>query len=157
MDLTPYVLAVEESLSAAAGAGDDGTRRTAAALAAALGPATRLAIMDALSELALEVGEALGDRTVELRLEAGQIRVAVSPSRVEDEAPAPTLDADAHGEPSRITLRLPEALKSQAEQAAALEGVSLNTWLTRAVQGRLRGDDHRPGASGNRVRGWVQG
>ncbi len=69
---------VEDSLAAAAAAGDEETARTAAALAAALEPATRLAIMNALSELALEVTGALDDRVVELRLEPGEVRVVVS-------------------------------------------------------------------------------
>ena len=78
MDLTPHVTAVEDSLAAAAAAGDENTARTAAALGAALEPATRLAIMNALSELALEVMSALDDRIVELRLEPDEVRVVVS-------------------------------------------------------------------------------
>jgi HicB-like protein involved in pilus formation len=155
MDLTPYVTSVEESLAAAAAAGDEATRHTADALAAALEPATRLAIMNALSELALEVTEALDDRVVELRLEAGEVRPAVTPAAGEEAAFRDT--GEAGGESSRITLRLPEALKARAERTAAAEGVSLNTWLNGAVQARLRDGDRRRSERGNRVRGWVQG
>src|SRR5262245_10856155 len=144
MDLTPYVASVEDSLAAAASAGDDGTKRTAAALSAALEPATRLALMEALSDLALEVSEALDDRAVELRLEAGQVRVAVTSSPSLDEAP---FEAESEaGAPSRFTLRLPEGLKAQAEGAAAASGVSLNMWLIRAIQETLRGDRGRRAA-----------
>ena len=41
------------------------------------------------------------------------------------------------GDISRITLRLVEQIKGQAEQAAASQGVSLNAWLAQAVQGAL--------------------
>jgi hypothetical protein len=114
--------------------------------------------MHALSDLAMEVTEALDDQVVELRLEGGEVRPTVSrPEQPADEpAEGPPLRDDAAGEASRITLRLPESLKAQAEEAAALEGISLNTWLTRAVHARLRGRDRGRPASGNRVRGWVQ-
>lgn len=163
MELTPYVTTVEDSLVAAAAAGDDGTRRTATALAAALEPATRLAIMDALSDLAMEVTDALGDRSVDLRLEPGQVSVVVSPAAtVEDNPPMPGGLDDAQGELSRVTLRLPESLKLHAERVAAAESVSLNTWLVRAVQESLqrrsRQSQQSPGEpTGHRLRGWVQG
>jgi hypothetical protein len=155
MDLTPHITSVEDSLAAAAAAGDEDTRHTAAALAAALEPATRLALMNALSELALEVTGELDDRVVELRLEPGEVRVVVSRVPSDDE---PAELTDGGGETSRITLRLPESLKAQADQAAEAAGVSLNTWLTRCVQESLVGRRQpRSQQSGHRVRGWVQG
>lgn len=163
MDLTPYVTTIEDSLAAAAGAGDEGTRRTAAALTAALDPAVRLAIMNALADLALEVTETLGDRVVELRLEGGDVRIAVSPAPgLDDAADATAGRVEPEGELTRITLRIPESLKSKAEQTAAAQGISLNTWLTRAVQESLRGASHpqagrAPDIHRQRLRGWVQG
>jgi hypothetical protein len=63
-----------------------------------------------------------------------------------------------------MTLRLIDQVKNQAERAAAEQGVSLNTWVSQAVAGALRGepwneprwtrDDRR---SRNRVQGWVRG
>ncbi len=162
LDLTPYIASVEDSLAAAAAAGDQGTQRTATALTAALEPATRLAIMNALSDLALEVTENLGDRLVELRLEGGEVRVSVTPAlglheQDREEASEP---AETGGEPSRITLRLAESLKADAERSAALQGISLNSWLTRAIQASLgRGSKHSghpPEPQGQRLRGWVQ-
>jgi predicted HicB family RNase H-like nuclease len=163
MDLTPYVTGVEDNLLAAAAAGDEGTRRTAAALAAALDPAVRLALMNALAEAAADVTDTLGDRVVELRLEGGDVRVVVtSPEAGEEPAPhAHAASLDAGGEQTRITLRLPEGLKAQAEQAAAAETLSLNTWLTRAVHEALARESRPPARAregrGQRVRGWVQG
>jgi hypothetical protein len=163
MDLTPHISAVEDSLAAAAAAGDEDTRRTAAALTAALEPAMRLAMMNALSDLALEVSEQLGDRAVELRLESGDIRVGISADlgRTTDALDEEDAGLDAGGEPIRITLRLPESLKTEAERAAAAQTISLNTWLVRAVRESLRGNRAaQPGRTsegpGHRVRGWVQ-
>lgn len=45
---------------------------------------------------------------------------------------------DASGELSRTTVRLFNELKSQAERAAAEQGVSLNTYISRAVSDSVR-------------------
>jgi predicted HicB family RNase H-like nuclease len=154
MDITRYVDAIDESLAAAAAIGDEETRRTAAALATALDAGARLAIMSALSEFALEVSTSLPDRVVEARLDGSEISVSVSemaePASDEDERPL----RDSR-DLSRLTLRLPDDLKERAVGAAANEGVSLNSWLARAVQDALRRRTRTP--SHARVRGWVQG
>jgi len=170
MDLTPYITTLRDDLSTAASAGDEQTQRTAAVLAAALEPAARLAIMNALSDLAAEVTAALEDRVVELRLDGRDVRVAVTGTPAEPATPAPPPSAqDFGGDVSRITLRLFEELKSKAERAAAQQGVSLNTWLSQVVQGALHdsglrdwgetrhGDRHGGRHGSRRMRGWVQG
>jgi hypothetical protein len=166
MDLTPYIATLREDLGTAASAGDEQTRRIAAVLAAALEPAARLAIMNALSDLAAEVTAALEDRVVELRLDGRDVRVTVTGEPVEPPAPPPPPPGmDFGGDVSRITLRLLDEIKAQAERAAASQGVSLNAWLSQAVQGALHGYQTRDwGESrrgerhgGRRMRGWVQG
>ncbi len=168
MDLSQYVSRLREDLTSAAAAGDEQTRRTAALLAAAMEPAARLTVMNALADLAAEVTSALGDRAVEVRLDGRDVRVAVSvapdthsdPAGEPEPEPAdpppfrPGVDA---GDISRITLRLVEQIKSQAEQAAAAQGVSLNSWMAQAVQGALAGTHRRAGRDGRHLRGWVQG
>jgi hypothetical protein len=173
MDVTPYVTSLREDLLAAAAAGDEQTRRTAGLLAAAIEPAARLAVLHALSDLAAEVTEALGDgRAVEVRLDGREVKVAVTaPEAAAGHAPPPFsfgTDGPA-GDVSRITVRLMEQLKSHAEQAASAQGVSLNSWIAQAVQGALQGSRQpgwdRPGRArsrdggdpDNRLRGWVQG
>jgi HicB family len=172
MDLSRYVTQLREDLASAAAAGDEQTQRTAALLGAAIEPAARLALMNALSDLAAEVTAALPDRVVEVRLNGRDVNVSVS----DDGAAAPPepesgpfdgfrgFSADA-GDISRITLRLVEQIKGQAEQAAAAQGVSLNSWVAQAVQGALAGRHGRPGREqhgrrardGRRIQGWVQG
>jgi hypothetical protein len=186
MDLTPYVNQLREDLTTAASAGDEQTRHTAAMLGVALEPAARLAIMNALSDLAAEVTAALEDRVVEVRLDGRDVRIAVSspsgvdghagshapeagPSRSGEEGPPPFEPGagpfgDAGGDIRRMTLRLIDQMKTQAERAAAEQGVSLNTWVSHAVASALRGEpwnDPRRGSGDrrgrNRVQGWVQG
>jgi len=162
MDLGQYVTRLREDLTAAAAAGDEQTRRTAALLAGAIEPAARLTIMNALADLAAEVTSALGDRTVEVRLDGRDVRVSVAAeeSTAGQHPPPggqfrPGVDT---GDISRITLRLVEQIKSQAEQAAAAQGLSLNSWVAQAVQGALAGSGHHRGRrDGRNLRGWVQG
>jgi hypothetical protein len=173
MDLTPYISQLREDLTAAASAGDEQTRHTAAVLSAALGPAARLAIMNALSDLAAEVTAALDDRVVEVRLDGRDVRIAVSaPSDngsstagmqgtgPRSDGPPPPAEpgtasfGDASGDIRRMTLRLFDQLKGQAERAAAEQGVSLNTWVSQAVAGALRGEpwnEPRPGSRDRRT------
>ncbi len=170
MDLSKYVTQLREDLASAAAAGDEQTQRTAALLGAAIEPAARLALMNALSDLAAEVTAALPDRVVEVRLDGRDVRVSVSDDGTAAE-PEPEgfggfggFGGDA-GDISRITLRLVEQIKGQAEQAAAAQGVSLNSWVAQAVQGALAGRHGRPGRDqhgkrgrdGRRIQGWVQG
>jgi hypothetical protein len=176
MDLSQYVRQLREDLASAAAAGDEQTQRTGALLGAAIEPAARLAIMNALSDLAAEVTAALGDRVVEVRLDGRDVRVAVSRDESAEPDPEPRSPfggfgdfrgdfkgADS-GDISRITLRLVEQIKNQAEQAAAAQGMSLNSWVAQAVQGALAGH-RKPGhhgertrdRDGKRLRGWVEG
>jgi hypothetical protein len=169
MNPTPYVETLQDHLVAVGASGDEQAQRTAALLAASLEPAMRLAVMNVAGEIAVEVTEALGgDPVVEIRLDDGDVRVAVAPLPAE---PAPIAAEEEHtmppddagNEPSRITLRLPEKLKTAAERAAAAQSVSLNTWLARAVREALVAERTVPaqtsvaGERAHRIRGWVQG
>lgn len=154
MDLSPYIAALRDSLTTAAAAGDAQTRTTASVLAASIEPAARLAIMNALSDLAGEVTLALEDRVVEVRLDGQDVQVVVSPAPTFDHEPAedpPPSTADPTGDISRITVRLLEDLKARAEQAAAARGVSLNAFVSQAVQGALheRGRNRGRGQRGH--------
>ncbi|GAA3840161.1 toxin-antitoxin system HicB family antitoxin [Saccharothrix violaceirubra] len=176
MDLSPYIAALREDLATAASAGDEDTRRTAAVLSAALEPAARLAIMNALSDLAAEVTVALDGPVVDVRLDGRDVQVVVTgtDSREEDEPRTQEVPRPSAGDATRITLRLLDELKAKAEQAAQSQGMSLNTFVAQAVQGAVgkrrgghhgghhdghRGHQkhHRPDDGPSSVRGWVQG
>lgn len=152
MDVTPYLATLRENLTAAASVGDEQARRTAAVLTAALEPAARLALLNAVSDFAAEVTARLDDHVVDVRLDGKDIRVVVTPTG-HDEAgadertgPPPPPPNGESGDVSRVTLRLVEELKAKAEQAAADHGQSLNAFMTQALRGALqRGGPHHGG------------
>ena len=176
MDLTPYTQSLRDDMLSAASVGDEQTRRAAALLTAAIEPAARLAIMNALSDLAGEVTAAMEDVTVELRLEGRDVRVAVTrhesaarrrrplarPYRRDGEDDDDDISRavrDAGNELSRTTLRLFNDVKLQAEHAANAQGVSLNTYIQRAVSDAVRSSVNtgRKGRGNRTIVGFVQG
>src|SRR3954465_13087602 len=144
MDLTAYVDALRNSLRTAAAAGGgqgeenppplpDNTE-PARLLADTMEPAVRLAVLDALSAMAAEVTAALDGDVVEIRVRGRDPEVVVTRVHATEPAPAaPIEEPGDDGGTARISLRLPEALKSRAEAAASAQGGSLNAWLVPAA------------------------
>jgi hypothetical protein len=128
VELEPHIEALRGEIQRLASLGDEQAAAAAARLSDALGPTLSLRLLGLLSEAALEVSSQLPAGHVELRL-AGQEPSLVY---VADEAPAQPAAAD-DGLTARITLRLPDSLKSSLETAASQEGVSLNTWIVKAL------------------------
>ncbi len=176
MDLTPYVDDLQDRLAAAADAAGDDGRRLAERLTAPLDAAVRLVLLDALSAAAGEISAELAPGSVDVRLRGGApefVVAAPAVARTPTEAlvpastpaaPAGPAPADVEaGATTRTTLRLPDHLKTQAETAAARDGVSVNTWLVRAVAAALEQSTGRPAAQARpqqrgsaRVTGWVR-
>ncbi|MDO8645584.1 MAG: toxin-antitoxin system HicB family antitoxin [Candidatus Planktophila sp.] len=87
-----------------------------------LAPVLRTRLLEALTEIAEELSEQLPGAHLEARVQGDEIElIYVEDGSVTRESPA---DLNA-----RITLRLPEDLKSRIESAATKEGISLNSWL----------------------------
>ena len=139
MDLSDYVESLRASLVTAAAAGTEQARETARLLADTIEPAVRLAVTDALSAMAAEVTAAWDGGLVDIRMRGRDPEVVVVPAEHEPAA-EPTVDDDGEddGSVARISLRLPEGLKTRAEAAAAAAGLSLNSWLVRAASAALR-------------------
>ncbi|WP_233198206.1 MULTISPECIES: hypothetical protein [unclassified Cryobacterium] len=61
---------------------------------------------------------------------------------------------------SRPTLHLPDALKTRVDEAATIDGVSVNTWLVRAIaaalQPRQRRSAQRALRTGDNFVGWAR-
>jgi hypothetical protein len=96
--------------------------------------------LEALGDALLEANGQIPSGRLELRLAGADPNVVF----VEEEPAAEPAPVD---EPSvaRLTLRLPERLKSEVEAAAAQEGVSVNTWLVRALSGAVSRPSPRAG------------
>jgi hypothetical protein len=165
MDLTPYVAELHRQLATAAEAGGEEAAALADRLAAALEPAARLALLDALSAAASEITAELAPGSVDLRLRAGDPGFVVTPAEdaaavPSDVSMAPPVEPD-DGGTARFSLRLPEQLKPRVEAAAAQAGLSVNAWLVRVVAGAVERDESAGRAErsrsslGQSFRGWV--
>ncbi|MGZ4309351.1 MAG: toxin-antitoxin system HicB family antitoxin [Gaiellaceae bacterium] len=149
MQLQRYVDALKADLTAVAELGDDATAEAASRLVVTLQASVGLRLLDALSEAALELTDKLPSGHVEVRL-AGQDPELVFVGDEPEEAVAAPDD----GQTARISLRLPESLKTAVESAAAREGVSVNTWIVRALtRSTTSGTSVQ---SGNRLQGWAR-
>jgi len=156
MDLQPYVDSVRHELGVAAAAGGPDAEALAERLTAPLESAIRLALLEALSAAAEEITRELAPGSVEVRLRGRDPEFTVA-AGVEDVPEPPTLpESDDDGGTWRVTLRLPESLRAGVDAAARRDGLSVNTWLVRAVTAALGGSRHARGTSDKHVSGWVR-
>jgi hypothetical protein len=168
MDLTPYLETLRADLATAAAPGGSEITRAAELLGHSLESSARLALLEALSDAAAEITTRLSDTTVEVRLrgrEADLVVTTLAPESLESpEFPAaaqaaapPAVDG---GDLTRLTLRMPEALKAHVEQIAATEGISVNAWLVRAVTAATSFPPAPPasprGRPGKQIKGYFQ-
>lgn len=170
MDITGLIDSLRHDLTRAAEVGGEDVKVAAERLVLALDPAMRLMLMDALSQAAAEIGEALPGLVIDVRLRGREPVFVVEGSPAPPHAAGNALGTDAYdgdgfeadeGEAvARITLRLPEALKGRAEAQAARRGQSLNSWLVAAARAAADGSPPsgpgRHGAGGRRIQGWVR-
>jgi len=146
MNLTIVLEGLQEDLQGLAELGDERSAQVARRLGEALGSNLRLKLFDLLSQAAVELNSKLPFGHIEVRL-AGQ-----EPELVFVDSPAESAGSEELS--ARISLRLPESLKSAVEKAADREGVSTNTWLVRAI---ARAAESRPvHVSGKRLSGYAQ-
>jgi hypothetical protein len=149
MNVAAYVEALQQDLANVAGIGDEAVAEAARRIAAALESSLRLRLTDALGEAAAELTNQLPDGHVEVRVSVGEPELVYVP---DPGAPPPSGLEDLT---ARITLRLPETLKTIVDAAAQEAGVSANTWLlqqiTRSADPKRR---YQPG--GRRMTGYGQ-
>jgi hypothetical protein len=144
MDITPYVDSLRRDLLAAAEAAGEEARATAERLTYALDPAARLALMEAISQAAAEITAELPSGGVDVRLDGRDLDFVVHAPSAAPAPPVPPVpptmpgDDDEDGGLARITLRIPESVKTKAEELAAKSGQSLNTWLVNVVRSATR-------------------
>lgn len=169
MELTQYVETVRDQVAQASALADESSQHVAQRLSASIDAALRLALIQALADAASEISADLAPGSVELRMQGANPTFAVSlpetetTTDVHDVADSDDFDTDSESdEPqARISLRLPQSTKTRIDEAAAREGLSANSWISRAVHMRLRRDefagdarDRRRGGRGrNRGRG----
>jgi predicted transcriptional regulator len=161
MELDQYVNDLHRQVANAADNGGEEVRAAAERIAAGLDAATRLVLLDALSAAVGEITSDLAPGSVDLRLRGREIEFVVNQAPVETETDdlAASVDLD-DVSTSRTTLRLPDALKARVDDAAAADGLSVNTWLVRAVAAALnpkqRKTAQRTLRTGDSFAGWAR-
>ena len=149
MQMAPYVQALQEDLANAASlAGDEATHEAGRRLAQALEPSLQLRLLDLLSEVALSLNSQVSGR-VEVRLAGREPELVYTEDEEAEPASAPGDDALT----ARITLRISDSLKGQVELAASREGLSVNSWIVRAL---ARGLETRSVRAGRRLTGYAE-
>src|SRR6476646_8472748 len=136
MNLTIVLEGLQEDLRGLSELGDERSAQVARRIGEALGSSLRLKLFDLLSQAAVELSSKLPSGHIEVRL-AGQEPELVFVDSVADPAGATAGEELS----ARISLRLPESLKTAVEKAAAREGISTNAWLVRAI---ARATESRP-------------
>jgi hypothetical protein len=149
MDLSPYVQTVRDGVTSAASLADDHTREVAERLGGSIESSTRLALIAALSDASSTISAELAPSSVEVRMVGQDPELVVSVPKGQDEptvlqpptGPEPSDEdvlVDLDDEPvARISLRLPQSVKTKVDEVAAADGISTNAWLTRAVMDAL--------------------
>jgi hypothetical protein len=183
MDLNPYVDTLRHEIAMAARFAGPDAESLAERLTAPLESSARLVLQEAISDAAQEISRDLAPGSVDVRLRGRDLGFVVDRGPRDRDtcgsdtpawppiAPSATTSApqDAAGRESdagtaRLTVRLPETLKSQVEAAAEREGVSVNAYLVRTLGAALHpgGAPSGPTGSpewpqgGNQLSGWVQ-
>jgi hypothetical protein len=149
MQIDGHVQALREDLARIAAVGDESTARAAELLSVALESAVGRRLLEALGEAALELNSQLDSGRVEVRFAGSDPELVYIP----DEEAAPAEPAD-EAFTARITLRLPESLKTRLDAAAALHGMSVNTWLVNVLQRTLETRPTTSSGSRRRLTGY---
>ncbi|MGW0505147.1 toxin-antitoxin system HicB family antitoxin [Micromonospora sp. NPDC003241] len=168
MNLERYVTELRAQLAATAEAGDPETRAVAERLSLTLDAATRLMVLEVLSDAASEITREIAPGSVDVVFRGRDPHLVVTPptgsaeehTPVPEDPPAPTPEPLDDTVTSRTTLRLPDRLKARVEQAAAEEGLSVNSWLVRAIgtalEPKTRRAAKRDTRGGSRFTGWAR-
>jgi predicted transcriptional regulator len=161
MDIAPYVEDLQRQLALAAGNSPE-EQAVAQRLTAALEAATRVVLLDVLATATGEITRDLAPGSVDLRLRGREIELVVRQPNIDgegDAGPVAPLELD-DVSTSRTTLRLPDALKARVDEAAAADGLSVNTWLVRAVAAALQPKQRRAAQrtlrTGDNFAGWAR-
>ncbi len=146
MDITRFVDGLRRDLLGAAEAAGPEGQAAAERMLLALEPAVRLTALELLSQAAAEITAELPAGMVDVRLRGRDPELVVDvPSAPPQPTTPPTTPtaretADAAADlgddegVARITLRLPESVKTRAEELAGRSGHSLNAWIVNALR-----------------------
>jgi hypothetical protein len=148
MKMSLVIEGLRSDVEAVAELGDDTVAEVAERIAALLSRSASSRILDLLSDVAAELSAELPEGRVEIRLVGDDVEFAYVDERV-------GTPSEGDGELSaRITLRLPEQLKARVEEGAIGDGISVNSWILRALERSTSTSRVRSTRAGTRLRGY---
>jgi hypothetical protein len=127
MKMSKFTGALTEDLKALGKLGGADVESAVLRLIPALEPVLRTRLQEALAEVAQELKDHLPGGRIEVRVTGEDVEFVY----LQDESAPRDWNSELN---ARITLRLPDDLKSRIEQAATVEGISLNSWLLKASE-----------------------
>ena len=134
MNITGAIAALEQAVNQQVmiAGGDAAVEGAARAVIGAIEPAMKQIALDFAEQTAFEVGAQLPDYEIEVVILDGEpaLRVRAAESETKEVASG---DYEA-----RLTLRLPEVLKSLVEENAGQSGDSVNTWVVKQLSSKTR-------------------
>jgi len=130
MQLDHAMVGLENAVNTQVRLGGPGLAEVAEQLLEALRPAVRQTLMDVVEAAANEISSQLSGQRVEIRVREGDPELLVT-----DVFPH-SIDPDSDSLEARLTLRLPESLKSVIEDAAEGSGDSINSWVVGALRSK---------------------
>lgn len=127
MKMSSFIDRFTSDLQALGKLGGPDLDRAISRLIPVLEPVLRSRFLESFATLANEAKEQLPGGRLEARINGDEISFVY----LHDESATRETPAELN---ARITLRLPEDLKSRIEEAATKEGISLNSWLLKASE-----------------------
>lgn len=127
MKMSSFIEKLSLDLGALGKLGGPDLEMAVSRLIPALEPVLRTRLLEVLAEVSQELRESFPGGHIEARINGEEIEFVF----LQDESTLRETPAELN---ARITLRLPEDLKSRIEHAATSEGISLNSWLLKASE-----------------------
>lgn len=127
MKMSKFIDLLSADLQALGKLGGSDLEAAVSRLIPTLTPVLRTRLLEALTEIAGEMKDQIPGSRIEARLDGDEVELCCLPDETTTRETPSELNA-------RITLRLPEDLKSRIEKAAGKEGISLNSWLLKASE-----------------------
>jgi HicB family len=152
MQMSQFIESLQADLRELAEIGGEELVQATNRLGGAVKQSATLRLIDALTQVALDLSSQMPNGHVEVRLSGQDPQLLY----VEEQPSEPIAGDDSLA--ARISLRLPESLKTAVETAAEAEGVSVNAWLVRVLQRAVSGGGStaRAQRSDKRITGFAQ-
>ncbi len=131
LQLSHAIVGLENAVATQVRLGGDDLAGIADQLLEALRPSLRQTLMEVLEAAATEISSQLPGQRVEIRIREGDPELLVT-----DVDPSSTDTIETETLEARLTLRLPDSLKSVIEDAAENSGDSINSWIVGALRSK---------------------